>query len=136
MAGTALPFIAIGLISTAAYAVLFAIFASHGPAFWANAAALLVTTSFNFLANRRLTFRTRGREQLARQAVQYAAVYVIAATASGIVLQSALTILRRPPRQEQLAAALAAGMVATAIRFILMRSWAFRAAGPRPDRAS
>ncbi len=71
MASTRVPtFLAVGIASTLAYAVLFLLL--HGPlgSAGANAAALAVTALGNTQANRRLTFKVRGAEDLGRHHLQ------------------------------------------------------------------
>jgi len=55
-------FLAIGVLSTVAYSVLFLVFREAMPAAASNAVALLVTALANTEANRRVTFAVRGSE--------------------------------------------------------------------------
>src|SRR5438093_11937940 len=59
-------FAAVGLVSTLAYTVLYALLRTGMAAALANALALLATAVGNTAANRRLTFGVRGTESLGR----------------------------------------------------------------------
>jgi putative flippase GtrA len=92
----------------------------------ANFAALSLTMLFNFAANRKYTFAaTNG--PLHVQAVQYLAVYLLGLGASSAVLYLGLQVVRDPARPVETVIAVAAGGVATVIRFLLLSVWVFRA---------
>jgi putative flippase GtrA len=121
-------FAAIGIACTAAYALLYTLLRGAVPDLVANALALLLTMGANFAANRRFTFRATA-EPFARQLPAYLAAYLIGLAASSGVLGVLLVLLHHPAGLENTAAALAAGVVATIVRFVLMRGWVFRRAG-------
>lgn len=119
-------FVLIGIGCTAAFAVLYAALrgAGMGP-LAANGTALLATMGINFAANRTLTFRAAGGP-LARQFAGYVAAYLLGLGASTVVLAGLLGLLGHPRGLLDTAAAVAAGLAATAVRFVLMRAYVFR----------
>ena len=70
MIGQLLRFGIVGVVSTAAYAVLYVTFHAAIGAQAANFVALLLTAIFNTAANRAVTFGVRGSENVARHQVQ------------------------------------------------------------------
>jgi len=129
-----LRFAAIGVASTLAYALLYVLLRPLMPAQAANALTLLVTAIANTAANRRLTFAVRGRSRVVRHQVQGLVVFgiALALTSGSIALLHALD--PHASRAAELAAITVANVVATALRFVLLRAWVFRArrSAPRP----
>ncbi len=119
-------FVVIGLLCTAAYALLYTAFRHLGVgALAANAMALTTTMGANFAANRRFSFKASDGP-LAGQFASYVVAYLIGLGASSVVLSGLLSALGHPAGAADTAAALAAGLVATAVRYVLMRNWVFR----------
>jgi putative flippase GtrA len=129
LAGQVLRFAAVGVASTLAYAALFWWLAGPLGAQAANLVALLLTAVANTAANRRLTFGVRGRERAVRHHGQGLVVFALGwALTSGSL--AALHALAEPSRLVELAVLVAANLLATALRFVLLRHWVFaRAAG-------
>jgi putative flippase GtrA len=128
-------FLAVGAASTLGYLLLYLLLRTGLPAQPANAISLLLTAVGNTAANRRFTFGIRGRAGSARHQFQG-----LLAFAAGLLLTSgALAGLHlasaRPPRVAEVIAALLANLAATALRFLLYRSWVFRARLVSPARA-
>jgi putative flippase GtrA len=128
-------FLAVGAASTLGYLLLYLLLRTGLPAQPANAISLLLTAVGNTAANRRFTFGIRGRAGSARHQFQG-----LLAFAAGLLLTSgALAGLHlasaRPPRVAEVIAALLANLAATALRFLLYRSWVFRARLMSPARA-
>ena len=124
-AGPVFRFMGVGVISTLAYALLYLLLRGPLGADGANALALALTAVGNTAANRRLTFRIRGRHGLLRQHAMGAVVYVLTlALTSG-----ALAVLRGidpdPARAVELAVLIVASTAATITRYIALRSWVF-----------
>ena len=119
-------FLAIGVLSTAAYVLLYLLFRGFAGAQAANLAALLLTAVGNTAANRRLTFGVRGRAGVARHQFRG----LIAFAAGLAVTSGALAMLHwiepGPSRAAELAVLLLASLAATLARFALYRSWVFR----------
>ena len=135
---TALPrFLAIGVASTLAYALLY--FALRGwliniPTHPANALALALTAVANTQANRRLSFRIRGRAGLVRQHAAGALVYLIALGLTDGALRLLSGLDPHPGRLLEVAVLVLASAVATVTRYVALRSWVF-ADGRRMSRA-
>ena len=128
---TAMPrqvvrFAAIGVASTVAHLLLFVLLRGLAGPIAANVIALLLTTVANTAANRRLTFGIRGRDGAARHQFQGLIVFGL-----GLCLTTgALALLGHAvpdaSRAVELAALVVANAIATAVRFVLFRSWVFR----------
>ena len=118
-------FLAIGVVSTLAYALLY--LALRGPlgAAGANALALALTAVANTQANRRFTFRIRGRAGLVRQHAAGAVVYLIALGLTAGALDVLTRVDRHPSRVLEVAVLVAATTVATVTRYVALRSWVF-----------
>lgn len=125
--GQVLRFAAIGVVSTLAYALLYLLFRDGFSAQTANALALLVTAIANTAANRRLTFAIRGRRRIVRHQLQGLAVFALAlaVTSGSLLLLEALSA--HPAHLTELIVLIAANLVATVLRFVLLRAWVFRA---------
>jgi putative flippase GtrA len=90
----------------------------------ANLTALLVTALANTAANRRYTFGVRGRDGAARHHGQGLIVFGVAlAITSGSL--AALHSLGNPPHSVELIVLVLANLVATTVRFTLLRGWVF-----------
>ena len=125
LAGQAVRFALIGGVSTLAYLLLFLLARPSMGAQAANLTALLVTAVGNTAANRRFTFGVRGAGA-GRHQLQGLVVFGL-----GLALTSgSLWLLARasghPPRLVELAVLVAANLLATLLRFVLMRRWVFR----------
>lgn len=124
--GQVVRFAAVGIASTAAYALLYLLFQLVLPGQLANFLALLVTAVANTTANRRFTFGVRGRRGVVRHQFQGLIVFGIAwAITAGSL---ALLHLIRPDASSltSLAVLTAANLLATLVRFLLFRLWVFR----------
>ncbi|WP_116951196.1 glycosyltransferase [Jiangella endophytica] len=119
-------FAVVGVVCTVLYAVLFLAARPSLGAQAANLAALLVATLVNTALNRRLTFGVRGRSGLARHHGQGLVVFGLcwALTAGALALLelggAAVS------HTAELAAVTVANLMATALRFVLLRGWVFR----------
>ena len=122
-------FAAIGVASTAAYVALFVLLRGGSTAQMANLLALLATAVVNTAANRRLTFGVRGRAGAGRAQLQGLLVFALglALTSGALALVHAATA--RPTRTVEVAVLVGATAAATALRFVLLRTWVFRADG-------
>jgi len=131
----ALPrFLAIGVASTLAYALLYLLLRGCLGAGGANALALALTAVANTQANRRLSFRIRGRAGLVRQHAAGALVYLIALGLTDGALRLLSGLDPHPGRLLEVAVLVLASAVATVTRYVALRSWVF-AGGRRTSRA-
>jgi putative flippase GtrA len=118
-----ITFAAIGVVSTAAYAVLYLLLRTVVGATAANAAALVITAVGNTAANRRLTFGVRdGRSMLRDQLGGLLALAVaLAITTASVSLLAAF--VPGAGRLVELAVLVIANALATVARFVLLRAW-------------
>jgi putative flippase GtrA len=115
----------IGLASTAATAGLYALLRTWWPPLLANLFALVVVTLLNTEANRRLTFAGAGAptRRVHLQGLVVFGLYYALTSGALLALQ---VIDPRAPRSLEVVVLLAASLVGTAGRFLLMRGWVFR----------
>jgi putative flippase GtrA len=116
----------IGLVSAAATAVLYALFRSWTPPLVANLVALVAVNFLNTEANRRLTFAGArvSRQRVHLQALVVFAMYYTVTSGALLVLGA---LVADPSRWLEVAVLLAASVVGTAGRFLLLRTWVFPA---------
>jgi putative flippase GtrA len=114
----------IGLVSTAATAVLYALLRSWSPPLVANLVALVLVNLLNTEANRRLTFAGAevSRRRVHLQGLVVFALYYALTSGALLALQA---LVARPSRWLEVAVLLAASVLGTAGRFLLLRSWVF-----------
>ena len=129
-------FVAIGIASTLAYALLFLLLAGAVGSAGASAVALALTAVGNTAANRRVTFGIRGRDGVARQ---YAAGLVVFVLALGLT-NGALSVLHdldhHTPRLLEAAVLVVATLAATVTRYVALSTWVFRRRGLRDTALS
>jgi putative flippase GtrA len=116
-------FVTVGVLSTLAYIACYALLRLALPATLANALSQLLTALGNTAANRRFTFEAAGNGTAARDHLGGLTAFGIALglTTSAIV---ALHLLAPgASRPAELAVLVAANLMATVVRFLLLRSW-------------
>ncbi|KMO67141.1 Undecaprenyl-phosphate mannosyltransferase [Mycolicibacterium chlorophenolicum] len=116
---------AVGVASTAAYVLLFVLLQGAVGAQLANLFALLLTAVGNTAANRRFTFGVAGRARLARHHLEGLLVFGIALTITSGALSLLHATAAAPHRMVELAVLVAANLLATVVRFVLLRGWVF-----------
>jgi putative flippase GtrA len=129
-------FVGVGVISTLAYALLFLVLHGLAGAALANGIALAVTAVGNTAANRRYTFRIRGRSGLVRQHLLGGFVFVLTLGLTSGALAVLHGLSAHPSRGLELAVLVAASIAATVTRFVALRSWVFVIARRRLEPVS
>ncbi|MDT5265259.1 MAG: hypothetical protein QOI90_1885 [Mycobacterium sp.] len=116
---------AVGVASTAAYLVLFVLLQGWIGAQAANLVALLLTAIGNTAVNRRFTFGVAGGGKAMRHHVEGLIVFAIALAITSGALAVLNGVVDHPHRLLEITVLVAANLVATAVRFVLLRGWVF-----------
>lgn len=124
--GQVVRFGIVGAFSTLAFALLYLLFQGPCGAQQGNFLALLLTAIANTAANRRFTFRIHGPERLFTQQIQGLIVFLVAwgITSSSLVLLHSMQADASP--RTELIVLTSANVIATLVRFVLLRIWVFR----------
>ncbi len=133
LAAQVLRFTVIGVVSTLVYVALYLLLRAGLAAQPANAVALLTTAVANTAANRRFTFAVRGSERAVRHQAQGLVVFAIALALTSGALTALHALAGDPARPVEVAVLVVANILATSVRFILLRWWVF---GPRARAAA
>ncbi len=133
-------FAVVGVASTVAYALLFLLLRGPMGAQAANFGALLLTAIANTAANRRLTFGFRGSANVARHQGLGLLVFFFGWALTSGSLALLVAVAPTAPHSVELVVLVVANLVATVLRFVLLRHWVFRpratATLPRPPMRS
>lgn len=121
-----LRFGGIGVASTLAYLLLFAAARPTLGAQAANLVALLVTAIANTAANRRLTFGVRGSAEALRHHAQGLLIFGLGLALTSGSLGLLHAFRGTPSGATELVALVLANLLATLLRFTLLRVWVFR----------
>ncbi len=116
---------AIGVVSTLAYLAIFSWLHLMVGSQIANFGALLITAIGNTAANRRFTFGIRGQQGRARHHGEGLLVFGMALLITSGSLASVHGLVHPTPHWLELGVLVTANLVATVLRFILLRSWVF-----------
>ncbi|MFF9571017.1 glycosyltransferase [Streptomyces sp. NPDC014685] len=127
LAAQLLCFAAVGAVSTLAYLFLYAWLRPMAGSQAANALALLICTVVNTAANRRLTFGLRGRGGVLRHQSRGLFVLLVGLAFTGGSLAALHHAVPSAGQAAELAVLLAANLAAMLLRFLLFRTWVFRA---------
>jgi putative flippase GtrA len=123
-------FLGIGVVSTLAYALLFLALAGPLGSAPANLVSLIVTAVANTAANRRLTFRVRGREGLVRHHAGGLAMFAIQLAMTDGSLSLLHDANPHPTRMLELVVLMAASLCATVTRYVGMSTLVFGQSHP------
>jgi putative flippase GtrA len=124
--GQLIRFGIVGILSTAAYALLYLLFASVMTSFVANFLALLLTAIANTAANRRFTFGVRGRSRVTTHQFQGLVVFGISWIITSGSLLELHAINPQASTLQELVVLIFTNVLATVLRFLLLRMWVFR----------
>ncbi len=127
LTGQLIRFATVGLLSTLAYVVLYALFRYGLGAQAANLLALLLTTVGNTAANRSLTFGVHGPHRWWRHQAQGLAVFALTLLLTSGSLTLLDSVAGSAHHVVEITVLVLASLLATALRFTLLRSWVFRA---------
>jgi putative flippase GtrA len=119
-------FTVVGLICTLSYSVLFLELREVMPAQLANLLAALFAAIANTTLNRRITFGIRGAQGAWRHQAQGLVIFVLGVGFTSAALMVLDWVQTGPSATLELAVLTVANLVATAMRFLLLRSWVFR----------
>jgi putative flippase GtrA len=120
---TLVRFAAIGLVSTLAFAILYALLRAYLPEVPSNTIALLVTAVANTTANRRLTFGVRGWASLLRDQAGGLVAFGVAFVLTNAAVISMHYMKPDPGVEVEIAVLTAVNGVATVARFMILRTW-------------
>jgi len=125
LTGQLIRFALVGVVSTLAYVALYALLRYGLGAQSANLLALLLTTVGNTAANRGLTFGVHGPHRWWRHQLQGLAVFALALalTSGSLALLGALSSTVH--HGVEVAVLVSASLLATTLRFTLLRTWIF-----------
>jgi putative flippase GtrA len=118
-------FAKVGVVSTAAYFVLFAVLLGRLGPYVANAVALTATMLANTGIHRRVTFARRGRGGRAREWTRAAVVHVAGLMSTSAAIAAALAV-DGGSAASYAVLLLVASSLSTALRFLLMPAYVFR----------
>jgi putative flippase GtrA len=133
--GQVVRFGAVGVLSTAAYALVYLLFRQAMPAQLANFLALFITTIANTAANRRFTFGVRGGSGAVTHQAQGLIVFGIAWAITSGSLVGLHAASPHAASHVQLVVLTIANLIATVVRFVLLRLWVFRREARSATRA-
>ena len=116
-------FAAIGILSTLAYIACYSALRLALAATIANAISLLLTAIANTAANRRFTFRAQDNRDAARDHVGGLAAFGIALGLTTFTIAALHLVSPDASRLLELVVLVIANLVATLVRFLLLRAW-------------
>jgi glycosyltransferase involved in cell wall biosynthesis len=120
-----LRFLAVGVASTIAYALIYLLLRAPLHPVGANALALALTAVANTALNRRFTFGIRGRPGRVRHHVLGLVVYAITLALTSGALAVLHGLDASPPRGLEVAVLVTASLAATVTRYVALRTWVF-----------
>lgn len=119
-------FAAIGVISTLVYVALYALLREWLSAPVSNALALIATAIGNTAANRRLTFEVTGGDGAVRAQLAGLLALAIALAITSVSIAALPVLVPHASRLAEIAVLVTANVVATAVRFLVLRRFIAR----------
>ena len=120
-----LRFCAVGVLSTAAYALIYLLLRQGMPAQLANVLALLITAVGNTAVNRRITFGVRGVENRWRHQLRGLVAFGIGWSLTAASLWLLHAAVAAPHQAVEITVLTIANLAATVVRFSLFQAWVF-----------
>ena len=136
LADEARTFMTIGILSTLAYVACFNLLRMALPASIANAVSLLITAVGNTAANRRFTFAAHQNGAAARDHIGGLTAFGIALGLTTGAIGALHGLAPSASRGMEIVVVMLANLLATVVRFILLRNWICRATDLRPASRS
>ncbi|GLY33044.1 bifunctional glycosyltransferase family 2/GtrA family protein [Kineosporia sp. NBRC 101731] len=127
LTGQVIRFATVGLMSTVAYVILYALMRYGIGAQAANLVALLITTVGNTAANRSLTFGVHGPHRWWRHQFQGMAIFLLTLLLTSGSLALLGSVTGSVHHVVEITVLVLASLLATALRFTLLRTWVFKA---------
>jgi putative flippase GtrA len=124
-------FAIIGVISTVAQLVLYALLRPFMPVITANVVSYFLAAIANTAANRRFTFGVTGSRRAVRHQLEGSVAFLVGLAVSTAGLAIVHTVSPHASRLTELAALFGFNLFAALIRFVLLRAWVFH---PRRTR--
>jgi putative flippase GtrA/glycosyltransferase involved in cell wall biosynthesis len=124
-AARVLRFCAVGVLSTAAYALLYLVLRQGMPAQLANVLSLLITAVGNTALNRRITFGVRGLDNRWKHQLRGLVAFGIGWSLTGASLWLLHTAVAAPQQAVEITVLTIANLAATVVRFSLFQTWVF-----------
>jgi glycosyltransferase involved in cell wall biosynthesis len=123
LSGQLRSFMAIGVLSTLAYIACFATLRVALPALIANGLSQLLTALANTAANRHFTFAAEGNGTAARDHLGGLTAFGVALTLTTSAIAGLHMMAPTVSRLSELAVLVSANLLATVVRFLLLRAW-------------
>jgi putative flippase GtrA len=135
----AITYVAVGVINTTGYFLVYNILRTVFGPFTANTLSVAASITFSFWANRRFTFERRGRERVARQFTAFSLMFVMTLLLSNVALFVLFRVHPDPALWLENVALIGSSAMLLGVRYLLMRRIfrprgvaALAAAGPVP----
>ncbi|MEV5571800.1 bifunctional glycosyltransferase family 2/GtrA family protein [Spirillospora sp. NPDC052269] len=118
-------FAVIGVVSTVAQLVLYALLRFLLPVVAANVVSYFLAAVANTTANRRFTFGVRGRRRAVRHQLEGGVAFLAGLFISTAGLATLNAVFPHAPRLGEIGALFALNLFAAVARFVLLRAWVF-----------
>jgi putative flippase GtrA len=116
-------FAVVGILSTLAYVACYDLLSAALPAMIANALSLLVTAVGNTAANRRFTFGAHRNGAAGHDHIGGLTAFAIALLLTTAAISGLHFVAPAASRGAELLTAMVANLLATMVRFVLLRAW-------------